>query len=154
MFQKYIGFVPQENPLWRSCRQEIILNSGTVIQEETWTQTYKRCSCSVRRSEYLDKRVDKLSGGMKKRLSICCALAKNPPVLILDEPGASLDIVCKQDIMNYLSAYTKSGGTVIITSHEEGELKLADRMYLLKNGKLNELDHPVTGNELLEIIHR
>ena len=43
---------------------------------------------------------------------------------------------------------------VIITSHEEGELKLADRMYLLKNGKLNELDHPVTGNELLEIIHR
>ena len=105
-------------------------------------------------SEYLDKRVDKLSGGMKKRLSICCALAKNPPVLILDEPGASLDIVCKQDIMNYLSAYTKSGGTGIITSHEEGELKLADRMYLLKNGKLNELDHPVTGNELLEIIHR
>ena len=41
-----------------------------------------------------------------------------------------------------------------LTSHEEGELKLADRMYLLKNGKLNELDHPVTGNELLEIIHR
>ena len=105
-------------------------------------------------SGYLDKRVDKLSGGMKKRLSICCALAKNPPVLILDEPGASLDIVCKQDIMNYLSAYTKSGGTVIITSHEEGELKFADRMYLLKNGKLNELDHPVTGSELLEIINR
>ena len=41
MFQKYIGFVPQENPLMESCRQEIILNSGTVIQEETWTQTYR-----------------------------------------------------------------------------------------------------------------
>lgn len=78
-----------------------------------------------------------------------------PPVLIHKMSREhSLDIVCKQDIMNYLSAYTKSGGTVIITSHEEGELKLADRMYLLKNGKLNELDHPVTGNELLEIIHR
>ena len=105
-------------------------------------------------SQYLDKRVDKLSGGMKKRLSICLALAKNPPVLILDEPGASLDIVCKQDIMNYLEAYVKSGGTVVITSHEESELRLSDKMYLLKDGVLNLLSKPVVGNELLELIRQ
>lgn len=155
MFQKYIGFVPQENPLMEklSARDNLkfwYCDTGRNIDADL--QGGVPAVLGV--SEYLDKRVDKLSGGMKKRLSICCALAKNPPVLILDEPGASLDIVCKQDIMNYLSAYTKSGGTVIITSHEEGELKFADRMYLLKNGKLNELDHPVIGNELLEIIHR
>ena len=155
MFQKYIGFVPQENPLMEklSARDNLkfwYCDTGRNME----TDLLNGVPAVLGVSGYLDKRVDKLSGGMKKRLSICCALAKNPPVLILDEPGASLDIVCKQDIMNYLSAYTKSGGTVIITSHEEGELKLADRMYLLKNGKLNELDHPVTGNELLEIIHR
>ena len=144
MFQKYIGFVPQENPL---------------MEKLSARDNLKFWYCDTGRNMDADLQggvpaVLGVSEGMKKRLSICCALAKNPPVLILDEPGASLDIVCKQDIMNYLSAYTKSGGTVIITSHEEGELKLADRMYLLKNGKLNELDHPVTGNELLEIIHR
>ena len=155
MFQKYIGFVPQENPLMEklSVRDNLkfwYCDTGRDMEKDL--QSGVPAVLGV--SGYLDKRVDKLSGGMKKRLSICCALAKNPPVLILDEPGASLDIVCKQDIMNYLSAYTKSGGTVIITSHEEGELKPADRMYLLKDGKLNELDHPVIGNELLELIHR
>ena len=152
VFQKY---VPQENPLMEklSARDNLkfwYCDTGRNMEADLLNGV----PAVLGVSEYLDKRVDKLSGGMKKRLSICCALAKNPPVLILDEPGASLDIVCKQDIMNYLSAYTKSGGTVIITSHEEGELKLADRMYLLKNGGLNELDHPVIGNELLELIHR
>ena len=62
--------------------------------------------------------------------------------------------MCKQDIMNYLDNYMKSGGTVIITSHEEGELKLATRMYLLKNGVLSQLNgHPV-GNELMAVISR
>ena len=155
VFSKYIGFVPQENPLmenlsvydnlkfWycdtgRSLKQDLVNGVPAVLGV----------------SQYLHKTVDKLSGGMKKRLSICCALAKNPPVLILDEPGASLDIVCKQDIMNYLSAYTGSGGTVIITSHEEGELKMADRMYLLKDGVLTQMPKPVIGNELLEVINR
>ena len=155
VFSRYIGFVPQENPLmenlsvydnlkfWycdtgRSLKQDLVNGVPAVLGV----------------SQYLHKTVDKLSGGMKKRLSICCALAKNPPVLILDEPGASLDIVCKQDIMNYLSAYTGSGGTVIITSHEEGELKMADRMYLLKDGVLTQMPKPVIGNELLEVINR
>ena len=155
VFSRYIGFVPQEKPLmenlsvydnlkfWycdtgRSLKQDLVNGVPAVLGV----------------SQYLHKTVDKLSGGMKKRLSICCALAKNPPVLILDEPGASLDIVCKQDIMNYLSAYTGSGGTVIITSHEEGELKMADRMYLLKDGVLTQMPKPVIGNELLEVINR
>ena len=155
MFQKYIGFVPQDNPLMEklSVRDNLkFWYCDTGRDMETDLQSGVPAVLGV--SGYLDKRVDKLSGGMKKRLSICCALAKNPPVLILDEPGASLDIVCKQDIMNYLSAYTKSGGIVLITSHEEGELKLADRMYLLKDGMLNELEHPVTGNELSGLIRR
>lgn len=155
LFSDFIGYIPQDNPL---------------MEELTVYDNLRFWYCDTKRDlkqdlingvpaifgvdKFLDKRVDKLSGGMKKRLSITCALAKNPPVLILDEPGASLDIVCKQDIMNYLDNYMKSGGTVIITSHEEGELKLATRMYLLKNGVLSQLNgHPV-GNELIAVISR
>ena len=103
-------------------------------------------------STYADKRVDRLSGGQKKRLSIACALAKQPPVLIMDEPGASLDIVCKEDIKNYLQRYMQSGGTVILTSHEQTELELCSRMYLLKNGTMHELDGHPGAAELKSVI--
>ena len=86
--------------------------------------------------EFIGKRVSKLSGGMKKRLSIGCAMAKRPPVLLLDEPTAALDLQCKQDIAAYLRAYRQSGGIVLLTTHEESELKLCDSWYILKNGRL------------------
>ena len=77
---------------------------------------------------------------MKKRLSICAALAKNPPILILDEPGASLDIVCKQEIKEYIERYMAVGGTVILASHEDYEINLATKMYLLNEGVLKEVE--------------
>lgn len=144
IFERLIGYVPQENPLmtqlsvmdnlkfWycdssRSLKNDLINGAPAMLGI----------------SAYADKRVDRLSGGQKKRLSIACALAKQPPVLIMDEPGASLDIVCKEDIKNYLQRYIQSGGTVILTSHEQTELELCSRMYLLKNGTMHELDgHP------------
>ena len=72
----------------------------------------------------LGMRAGKLSGGMKKRLSIACALSGNAPVLIMDEPGAALDLECKEVIRNYLREYMASGGAVILTSHELAELAL------------------------------
>lgn len=155
VFNKYIGFVPQENPLMENLTVYDNLkfwycDTGRDLKQDL--QTGVPAILGV--TGYLYKTVDKLSGGMKKRLSICCALAKNPPILILDEPGASLDIVCKQDIMNYLSAYVKSGGTVIITSHEESELKIANKMYLLKDGVLELLPKTMVGNDLLDVIRK
>lgn len=144
IFERLIGYVPQENPLmtqlsvmdnlkfWycdssRSLKNDLINGAPAMLGI----------------SAYADKRVDRLSGGQKKRLSIACALAKQPSVLIMDEPGASLDIVCKEDIKNYLQRYMQGGGTVILTSHEQTELELCSRMYLLKNGTMHELDgHP------------
>ena len=155
VFSEYIGFVPQENPLMENLSVYDNLKFWYCDSKRDLKQDLQKgVPALFGVSQYLDKRVDKLSGGMKKRLSICLALAKNPPVLILDEPGASLDIVCKQDIMNYLEAYVKSGGTVVITSHEESELRLSDKMYLLKDGVLNLLSKPVVGNELLELIRQ
>jgi ABC-2 type transport system ATP-binding protein len=51
--------------------------------------------------EFLNVSVHKMSGGMKKRLSIGCAVSKNPPILFLDEPMAALDLVCKRSIFEY-----------------------------------------------------
>ena len=136
---------------------KVCVTDGNEIFYKSYVRHYSKVKeiLELLKFDINDKRIVKhFSLGMKQKLGLGVSLLKDSDVLILDEPGASLDIVCKQDIMNYLSAYTGSGGTVIITSHEEGELKMADRMYLLKDGVLTQMPKPVIGNELLEVINR
>ena len=91
---------------------------------------------------------------MKRRLSIACALSQHPAVLILDEPGASLDFVCKQDILQYLRSYLKEGGTVILASHEQEEIALCDDLFLMENGALSPLSIPASKDLLTERMRR
>lgn len=86
--------------------------------------------------DFLKKPVWKLSGGMKKRLSIGCSMAKCPQILLLDEPTAALDLACKQTIADYLCAYKKAGGILVLITHDAGELALCDVWYILKDGVL------------------
>ena len=88
---------------------------------------------------------------MKKRLSIACSIAGDPSILILDEPGASLDIVCKEDIKNYMLKYISDGGIIIIASHEEGELSVCSRMFLMNDGVLSDI---APGTSLSSLIGR
>ena len=73
---------------------------------------------------------------MKKRLSIACAVASSPRVLLMDEPSAALDLVCKEHIHNYINAFKKAGGSIILVTHDAGDLKLCTRHDILKNGIL------------------
>lgn len=84
--------------------------------------------------EFLNERVGKMSGGMKKRLAIGCAVAHNPSLLLLDEPSAALDLVCKEKIMNYLRTFKQNGGTILIATHDVQDLPLCDKTYIFKNG--------------------
>ena len=86
--------------------------------------------------ELLKKRVDTLSGGMQRRVCIGCAMAGDPRILILDEPGAGLDMECREVLRAWLKEYQRGGGTVLLSSHEQGELEMADRRYVLRDGKL------------------
>ena len=137
LFSRYIGYVPQENPLMENLSVFDNLRfwyagTGKNLKEELKQGILEKFGLY----HYLKYHVSKLSGGMKRRLSIACALAKNPPVLLLDEPGASLDFSCKEDIKNYLSFYLSCGGTILLTSHEEGEIKLCNRTFLLTEGTI------------------
>lgn len=153
LFTRYIGYVPQENPLMDKLSVYDNLkfwycDSGKNIDEDMKNGVLKEFGLDV----YRNYPVNKLSGGMKKRLSIACALASNPPILIMDEPGAALDIVCKEDIKKYLKSYLANGGTVVITSHEESELSICDRMLLLKDGVVTELKEIPAGEQLIKYL--
>lgn len=86
--------------------------------------------------DFLKVPVRKMSGGMKKRLSIGCSVANHPKLLLLDEPSAALDLICKERIGNYLKDFKAQGGSIILATHDVQEIELCDAWYILKNGML------------------
>jgi ABC-2 type transport system ATP-binding protein len=132
-----IGYVPQGTPLIEelSARDNLrIFYKRNALKRELERGTLKLLGVD----EYIDVPVRRMSGGMKKRLSIGCAVANHPKILLLDEPSAALDLICKQSINAYLRAYKRNGGTIFLATHDEEELKLCDKWYILKNGTAKE----------------
>lgn len=101
-------------------------------------------------NEFLKTPVSKMSGGMKKRLSIGCAIAKHPPILLLDEPMAALDLACKQEICDYLRRHKAAGGIILLASHDVTELELCDECYIIKDGVAHEFQYDGNLNNLVK----
>ena len=93
--------------------------------------------------EYLDKPVDSLSGGWKKRAAIVCAMLHSPRVLFLDEPTSGLDINARRLLWDVLKSLHARGTTIFLTTHyiEEAEA-LCDRVGIIDHGELIALDEP------------
>lgn len=152
VFRKLVGYVPQENPLFDNLT--VLDNLKLWYCDSTHNLKNDIKSGIIADfgiDKYLHSTVRTLSGGMKKRLSIACSIAGDPSILILDEPGASLDIVCKEDIKNYMLKYISDGGIIIIASHEEGELSVCSRMFLMNDGVLSDI---APGTSLSSLIGR
>ncbi|MBR9692685.1 ABC transporter ATP-binding protein [Candidatus Woesearchaeota archaeon] len=95
----------------------------------------------LKASQYVTAR--DLSGGMKRRLDMACAMVHNPAVLILDEPTADLDPVLRNQIWEIVKRINMRGTTVILSSHHLNELdSLCNRIAILKDGHLVDIDTP------------
>lgn len=131
-----VGYVPQGTPLieeltaWDNL---LLWYDRKRLSQELESGILKLLGIK----EFLRLPVGKMSGGMKKRLSIGCAMGNKQPVLLLDEPTAALDMACRQIIFSYLQTYKRSGGLILLTTHDAQELALCDQLYILKNGKLS-----------------
>ena len=132
---KKVGYVPQNTPLLEELSA---MDNLRLWYDED--KISKELSVGVLAmlgiNNFLSVPVKKMSGGMKKRLSIGCAVAHNPEILLLDEPSAALDLLCKERISNYIKDYKKQGGIVLLATHDLQEIPLCDDMYILKNGVL------------------
>ena len=85
------------------------------------------------------KMVSKLSGGMKKRLSIAVALLSNPDCLVMDEPFTALDLIAKQEIIGIIKNLKTQGKTVIFSSHDPLEISsICDVLAVMDGGVINE----------------
>ncbi len=83
--------------------------------------------------------VSKLSGGMKKRVSIACALAFVPPVMLMDEPDAALDLNYKAEIREWIRDFKSKDGIVLLSTHDADMILQCDRCYMLEAGRMFEL---------------
>lgn len=132
---RLVGYVPQDTPLLEelSALDNLRLwypGGRRVLEKELESGVLRDLGIEP----FLNRRVSRLSGGMKKRLSIGCALAHHPRILLLDEPGAALDLVCKQIIVDYLDIFCREGGIVLMASHEIPEIASCTRTLILKDG--------------------
>ena len=136
---KYLGYVPQSTPLFEELTAFDNL-SLWYSKEELHYQLHNGVLAMLGIPEFIRTPVYKMSGGMKKRLSIGCSVANNPKILLLDEPSAALDLVCKERISNYLLDFKRNGGTILLATHDLQDLALCDKLYILKNGILNNYE--------------
>lgn len=130
------GYVPQTTPLMEELSAldnlRLWYPDRKTLKEELQGGVLKKLGVD----EFLHTPVSKLSGGMKKRLSIGCSVAHHPQILLLDEPGAALDLVCKEIIVDYLHDFCSEGGIAVMASHEIHEITSCDATYILKGGVL------------------
>lgn len=150
IIRKMTGYVPQENPLIPELSVYDNLRLWYPDKKQLRQELEQGFLSLLGISEFSSKQVNKLSGGMKKRVSIGIAMAGMPPVLLMDEPSAALDLICKEDIRRYLQVYLERKGTVVITTHEEGELSLCSKLYVMKNGQLEQVDNQLRGKALTD----
>ena len=86
---------------------------------------------------YLHRNVDKsLSGGERKRIELASVLALHPKLAILDEPDSGIDMLSTQDIVNVISAFKKHGSSVLLITHREEIVLIADRASQICNGRI------------------
>lgn len=130
-----IGFVTQENALIEELSAMDNLRLWTDMDKAQIFDTLQNTNLSVLGVHtFLNLPVTRMSGGMKKRLSIATVLINKPRVLLLDEPFAALDLIAKQDILNFLHLFRSGGGITIVASHDEKIFEFCDEIHLLKGG--------------------
>ena len=137
--RRYVGYVPQGTPLIEelTARDNLLLwYDKKTMEAELESGVLKMLGID----KFLKVTVSKMSGGMKKRLSIGCAVSEKPPVLLLDEPMSALDLSCKKEIFKYIENQKKAGGIVLLVTHDILELELCDVCYTVKDGLLEQVD--------------
>ena len=130
-----IGYVPQEAAFYDLTVQDT-LRFYARLKKTTFDQIPGVLD-RIQLSDQIHKPVSALSGGMKQRLALAVALLADPPILVLDEPTANLDVQAQRDFIHTIQHLNQAGKTIVFSSHRLDEvLVLAERVLVLGGGKV------------------
>lgn len=131
-----VGYVPQETAFYDMTVIETLHFYARL--KKTAPRRAGEALEQVQLDAHANKRVSMLSGGMKQRLALAVALLADPPVLVLDEPTANLDVQAQRDFMHTVQMLNRSGSrTIVFSSHRLDEvITLGSRVLVLADGRL------------------
>lgn len=141
--RKRIGYMPGRFSLYQDLSVEENLSFFASLFGTTVKEHYHLIEGIYKQLEpFKDRRAGKLSGGMKQKLALCCALIHKPDILYLDEPTTGVDPVSRREFWKMLKRLQGEGISIIVSTPYMDEAKLCDRIALIKDGKFLQIDTP------------
>ena len=141
--RKILGYMPGKFSLYQDLTIEENLEFFASVFNTTIEENYDLIKdIYVQIEPFKNRRAGKLSGGMKQKLALCCALIHKPKVLFLDEPTTGVDPVSRKEFWEMLQRLKKQGITMVVATPYMDEAALCDRIALMQNGKILSIDTP------------
>ena len=138
-----IGYMPGKFSLYQDLSVEENLNFFASLFSTTLEANYDLIKeIYVQIEPFKTRRAGKLSGGMKQKLALCCALIHRPTVLFLDEPTTGVDAVSRKEFWEMLQRLKAQGITILVSTPYMDEASLCEKIALIQEGKILSVDTP------------
>lgn len=141
--RQIVGYMPGKFSLYQDLTVEENLKFFATVFNTTVEENYsliKDIYCQI--EPFKKRRAGKLSGGMKQKLALSCALIHKPKVLFLDEPTTGVDPVSRKEFWAMLSTLKQQGISIIVSTPYMDEARLCDRIALIQDGSILNIDTP------------
>lgn len=139
--RKIVGYMPGKFSLYQDLTVEENLNFfATVFNTSLEKNQYLIEEIYSQIAPFKKRLAGKLSGGMKQKLALCCALIHEPKILLLDEPTTGVDPVSRKEFWDMLDRLKKRGITIIVSTPYMDEASRCDRIALIQKGKILEVE--------------
>ncbi|MFV0521137.1 MAG: ABC transporter ATP-binding protein [Mangrovibacterium sp.] len=138
-----VGYMPGKFSLYQDLTIEENLNFFATVFNTTLEANYDLIrDIYVQIEPFKKRRAGKLSGGMKQKLALCCALIHKPSVLFLDEPTTGVDVVSRKEFWEMLGKLKQSGLSILVSTPYMDEANRCDRIALIQKGEVLQIDKP------------
>ena len=138
-----VGYMPGKFSLYQDLTIEENLNFFATLFGTTVAEGYDSIKAIYSQIErFKDRKAGALSGGMKQKLALSCALVHQPSVLFLDEPTTGVDPVSRKELWEMLLSLKESGITIVASTPYLDEVRCCERVAFLDHGKIRDIDTP------------
>ena len=141
--RKIVGYMPGRFSLYQDLSVEENLSFFATVFGTTIAENYDLIKDIYEQIKpFSNRRAGKLSGGMKQKLALCCALIHKPKVLLLDEPTTGVDVVSRKEFWQMLAKLKAQGISILVSTPYMDEASLCDRIALIQEGKILSTSTP------------
>lgn len=138
-----VGYMPGRFSLYQDLTVEENLNFFATVFNTTVRENYELIADIYKQLEpFKNRRAGKLSGGMKQKLALSCALIHKPEILFLDEPTTGVDPVSRKEFWEILKRLKTQGISILVSTPYMDEANQCDRIALIQNGKILDVETP------------